>query len=140
MKTIIVAFTLIELLVVIAIVGILMAVGIPTYQSYTRRAHFTEVVQAAAPYKLGVMECYQMTGKLDNCEAGTNGVPTAIISGEGAGLIDAITVSEQGVITVTPKDEFGIESQDTYVLTPAITNGHVRWKTSGGGVSLGYAK
>ena len=40
-------FTLIELMITIAIVGILAAIAIPSYLSYTEKARFSEVVQAA---------------------------------------------------------------------------------------------
>ena len=132
-------FTLIELMIVVAIIGILVAVAIPSYQNYTRRAHYTEVVGAAAPYKVGVEECFQTSGDLENCQAGQNGVPDAISSNQGAGLVDNISVAESGIITVTPRALNGITSADTYILTPSIENNVLIWNSSGGGVEAGYA-
>ncbi len=133
-------FTLIELMIVVAIIGILVAMAIPSYQNYTRRAHYTEVVGAASPYKVGVEECYQTSGDLESCQAGLNGVPDGIASNQGAGLIDNITVTGLGVIIITPRDKEGIKSSDTYILTPSIENDVLVWHSSGGGVEAGYAQ
>lgn len=132
-------FTLIELMIVIAIIGILVAIAIPSYQNYTRRAHYAEIVQATEPFKLGVQECFQMLGALDNCIAGQNDVPDAIASGKGPDLVDSIDVATGGVITVTPKNLYGITAADVYILTPTITSDTLTWASSGQGVANGYA-
>jgi type IV pilus assembly protein PilA len=129
-------FSLIELLIVIAIAGILIAILVPSYQTYTRRAHYSEVVQAAAPYKIGVEQCYQMMGALDSCTADQNGVPANIT--QGSGLVSSITVNDTGQITAIPKELYGITAEDTYILTPRIENDAVIWDVSGGGPSRGY--
>jgi type IV pilus assembly protein PilA len=132
-------FTLIELLIAITIVGILMAIAIPSYQNYTRKAHYSEIVQAASPFKLGIEECYQTMNDLAVCQAGKNGVPGNIESNNGGGLVDRIIVEDKGKITVTPKDLYGIKPEDIYELTPTENNNQLIWKTSGEGVTKGYA-
>jgi len=130
------AFTLLELMIVVAIIGILVSIAIPSYKSYTKRAHFTEIVQSVAPYKIGVTECYQVTGDLTDCNAGEHGIPAAIT--DGPGLIDNLSVSA-GVITVTPRNNYSITAEDTYILTPSESNDTLVWAKSGGAISAGLA-
>ena len=72
-------FTLIELMIVIAIIGILAAVAIPAYQTYTKKAKFSEVVIATSNQKSAVEICGQTVATSvatfgTACLGGSNGV------------------------------------------------------------------
>ncbi len=139
MKQIQKGFTLIELMIVVAIIGILAAVAIPAYSDYTKKAKFTEVVQAVAAVKLAVGICAMDGGvtPIAGCGAGgaTNGVPGTI--GGAAGTVAAgkyiahVTTADNGTITaqaIAAVDGSTAGAGGIYVLIPTYhaTNG-VSW-------------
>ncbi len=120
-------FTLIELMIVVAIIGILAAIALPAYQTYTKKAKFTEVMMATAPVKLAVDMCYQETEDLLTCVGATRvGGATDLFSRAAAGdLVSSVALSStDGKITATGEAEVDSE---TYVITPVTGKGSINW-------------
>ncbi|MGN4998569.1 MULTISPECIES: type IVa pilus major pilin TapA [Aeromonas] len=125
-------FTLIELMIVVAIVAILAAVALPAYQTYTKKAKFTEVVSAVGPFKTAIEICAQTTaapdGTLSTCDAGTNGVPPAVSAANGnVATVDVSTTTN--AITATATTTNGLNGEQ-YILIPTVQSGKVNWAAS----------
>ena len=91
-------FTLIELMIVIAIIGILAALALPAYQTYAKKAKFSEVVMATTAVKSAIDICYQTKGSMEGCQphdgtAGSKSVlaaETNAVSGAHVFAVDAL--------------------------------------------------
>jgi type IV pilus assembly protein PilA len=121
-------FTLIELMIVIAIIGILAAVALPAYQTYTEKARFTEVTLAVGSVKSAVDVCFQTRGDgdLDNCDsyAKIGAVATDAAAGD---EVASVEIDEDAVITGTGSDD----DDSTYILTPTVSSGSLTWAQTG---------
>jgi type IV pilus assembly protein PilA len=131
-------FTLIELMIVVAIIGILAAVAIPAYQTYTQKAKFSEVILATAGVKAAIDTCAQTIGgtsplAVGSCDADP-GVLAAVTQATAA-LYDATTNPKSylssvtlsgGIITATAGGP-SFPLTETYILNGTFNNGAVSW-------------
>ena len=89
-------FTLIELMIVIAIIGILAAIALPAYQTYTKKAKFSEVIAAVNPYKIAI----ELAIQKGSC-AGVALQDRAQLVASGCGIPDPITTAVGYVAQIT---------------------------------------
>lgn len=131
-------FTLIELMIVVAIVAILAAIALPAYQTYTKKAKFTEVVSATGAFKTAVEVCAQKDGDMANCTTpGSNGIPLDV-SGASGSFVDSVTIAAGAAsgaveITATGTTPPFENTENTYILGGVLTNGQVIWTNAASG-------
>lgn len=106
-------FTLIELMIVVAIIGVLAAVALPAYSSYTIRAKMSEVILAASACRTAVSEYVQGNGDVASTSAawGCSSRPTQYTA--------SISVApDTGVITAVVQNIDAEVDGDSITLTP----------------------
>ncbi len=122
-------FTLVELMITVAIIGILASIALPAYQTYTKRAEFSEVILATMPYR-SAFEVSAHTGRLTaltDADHGTNGIPAAAGA---SGVITSIKVVDGVITALSTITNAGGTALD-YTLTPNGIDAPIQWTIGG---------
>jgi type IV pilus assembly protein PilA len=130
MKTMQKGFTLIELMIVVAIIGILAAIAIPAYQTYTIRAQVSEGASLASGVETAFAENFANTGTAAAANS-TVGIQN-VISGS---YVSSVALTGAGQVTVTydatkaNKKIQGLTLIYTAYMSP---NGDITWVCDAG--------
>jgi len=124
-------FSLIELMIVVSIIGILSVIAIPSYQNYTQRARFAEVIAATEPFKTAVSLALQEGSATSELSTGKPGIPPAPLATKNLASIKV----DNGIITSTATT---IAGGATYILSP--NNDGSRWTVTGTCLTLGLCR
>ena len=118
-------FTLIELMIVIAIIGILAALALPAYQTYAKKAKFSEVVMATTAVKSAIDICYQTKGSMPGCQPhdgteGSKSVKAAETNAVAGAHVLSVAAAYDGTtspasLTITATGEQPVDGE-TYIL------------------------
>ena len=125
-------FTLIELMIVVAIIGILAAVALPAYQTYTKKAKFSEVVTALAAVRTAVNICMSQNATLESCDTGSE-IGYNLSAAKAGDSVSTVVINETDAVLTAAGTEAAFGSERTYILTPTYnrTTDSLTWEASG---------
>ena len=121
-------FSLIELMIVVAIISILTVIAIPSYQHYTQRARFSEVIAATQPFKIAIALALQEGAAMTELIPGVYGIPQEPVLTRNLASLSV----KNGIITATGTK---IAGNATFILKPSDDGS--TWAVEGSCVEAG---
>ena len=131
-------FTLIELMIVVAIIGLLAAVALPAYNSYTIRAKMSEVIIAGSTCRQAITEVFASATVLPgannwNCES-TNG--SKYVSSVATDANGVVTITIQGISSDTAGKQVTMQPLKADGTAPGLGDRIYQWLCGGTGTTV----
>ena len=124
-------FSLVELMIVVSIISILAVMAIPSYQHYTMRARFTEVIAATLPFKTAIAIALQTGAAKSELENGAHFIPPEPPSSKNLANLHV----KKGIIIATSS---ALMNHATYSLTPNEDGS--QWEVGGSCLNMGLCR